>query len=109
MEATVSPQDLIQLQSSAAEASKLLKALANEDRLMLLCQISRDEKCVSDLEQMTGIRQPTLSQQLTVLREQGFVSTRRAGKQIFYTLTSNEAMEIIHVLFKLFCEQPRPD
>lgn len=109
MQTTFSPQDLIQLQASAAEASKLLKALANEDRLMLLCQISRGEKCVSDLELMTGIRQPTLSQQLTVLREQGFVSTRRAGKQIFYTLASNEAMEIIQVLYKLFCEQPRHD
>lgn len=99
------PKDLKKLEASAAQACKLLKTLANEDRLMLLCQISRGEKCVSDLEQITGIRQPTLSQQLTVLREQGLVSTRREGKQIFYALASDEAIAVIQILYKLYCEE----
>lgn len=105
MEKTALPKDLKKLEASAAQACKLLKTLANEDRLMLLCQISRGEKCVSDLEQITGIRQPTLSQQLTVLREQGLVSTRREGKQIFYALASDEAIAVIQILYKLYCEE----
>lgn len=93
------------LATSALRACGLLKVLANENRLMLLCQLSRGEKCVSELEQMTGIRQPTLSQQLTVLREQELVSTRREGKQIFYSVASEEAMAVIEVLYRLYCEE----
>ena len=71
--------DIEQLRRSAGEACGLLKVLANQDRLLLLCQMTQGEYCVSDLEEMTGIRQPTLSQQLTVPREEEMVSTRREG------------------------------
>jgi hypothetical protein len=54
------------------------------DRLLLLCQLSQGELCVSDLENKTGIRQPTLSQQLTVLREERLVITRCERKQIYF-------------------------
>lgn len=95
--------DLAALQRAAASASGLLKVLANQDRLLLLCQMTQGEYCVSDLEQLTGVRQPTLSQQLTVLREENMVITRREGKQIFYAIASKEAMAVLQTLYALFC------
>lgn len=96
------------LRLSAARACGLLKVLANRDRLLLLCELSEGEHCVSELEDLIGVRQPTLSQQLTVLREARVVSTRREGKQIFYRIASNEAMAVMRVLYEQFCRnQPK--
>ena len=81
----------------------MLKMLANEDRLLLLCQLSQGEMCVGDLEELLGIRQPTLSQQLGVLRAEGVVSTRRQGKNIFYSIKDPAALEIMSVLYRLYC------
>ncbi len=80
-----------------------LKLLANEDRLLLLYQLSRGEMCVSDLEQKLGIHQPTLSQQLSVLRNEGVVNTRREGKNIFYSVADPALLEILAVLYRLYC------
>lgn len=96
--------DLSALQASATKACKLLKALANPDRLLLLCQMTQGEICVKDLENILNIRQPTLSQQLTVLRAENLVSTRREGKQIFYSIASKEAMAVMAVLYEQFCK-----
>lgn len=97
--------DLVALQGAAGEASKLLKVLSNPDRLLLLCQMTQGEFSVSELEAVTGIRQPTLSQQLTVLREERLVASRRDGKQIFYTISSAEAMAVLQVLYQLYCPE----
>ena len=96
--------DFLAMQQAAAKAGGLLKVLANSDRLLLLCQMSQGEYCVSELEAMTGIRQPTLSQQLSVLREEQMVSTRREGKQIFYCIASVEALAVMKVLYELYCQ-----
>jgi DNA-binding transcriptional ArsR family regulator len=69
--------DLDKMKASATRACRLMKVLSNPDRLMLLCQLSQGEKRVGELEEMSGITQPTLSQQLTVLREEALVTTRR--------------------------------
>jgi len=98
---------LIELQKSAAEASKLLKAMANPDRLMLLCQLSRDEKSVGEIEALTGIQQPTLSQQLGVLRDEGLVETRRDGKKIYYSLSNQTVLALMNVLHQEICEKNR--
>ncbi len=95
--------DLMKLQAAAGQACGLLKALANPDRLLLLCQMTQGEYSVSELETVTGIRQPTLSQQLTVLREEQLVNTRREGKQIFYSIASQEALAVLQVLYQLYC------
>jgi DNA-binding transcriptional ArsR family regulator len=97
--------DLVKLHSAAGEACKLLKVLSNPDRLLLLCQMTQGEFPVSALEEITGIRQPTLSQQLTVLREEQLVTARRDGKQIFYSIASNEAMAVLQVLYQLYCPE----
>lgn len=95
------------MRASAYKASSLLKAMGNADRLMLLCQLSHGEHCVSELEQHTGIVQPTLSQQLGVLREDMLVATRRDGKQIYYRVASPAVLAVLHVLYAQFCT-PRP-
>lgn len=92
------------MQASADKASSLLRVLANRDRLMLLCQISQGEKCVGELEDLLDIHQPTLSQQLTVLRNQGLVQTRKQGKHIYYQLNSHIAEQIIALLYQHFCQ-----
>ncbi len=91
--------------SSADKACALMKVLANRDRMMILCEISQHERCVSELEEKLEIYQPTLSQQLTVLRKEKLVKTRREGKQIYYSLESSQALAVIEVLYQQFCKQ----
>nr|WP_303230053.1 metalloregulator ArsR/SmtB family transcription factor [Comamonas kerstersii] len=95
--------DLASMRVHASEAVNMLKLLGNEDRLMLLCQISLQERTVTELEQLTGITQPTLSQQLGVLRREGLVSTRREGKFIWYQLADARALQLMQVVHQLFC------
>lgn len=91
------------LRVAAGQAVNALKVLANEDRLLLLCQLSQGEMCVGDLEAAVSIRQPTLSQQLGVLRTEGVVNTRRDGKRIFYSVADPRLMQILEVLYRLYC------
>lgn len=97
--------DLDQMRDAATQACRLMKVLANRDRLLLLCQMTQGEKCVSELEALVGIGQPTLSQQLGVLREEALVETRREGKNIYYRIASPEAMAVLEVLHRQFCAQ----
>ena len=83
----------------------MLKLLGNEDRLLLLCQLSMQERTVGELEQLTGISQPTLSQQLGVLRREGLVSTRREGTVIWYQLADARALRLMQAVHQLFCPQ----
>ncbi|WP_061532559.1 ArsR/SmtB family transcription factor [Collimonas arenae] len=98
-----SPIDPGTMQAAAARACALLKVLANPDRLLLMCQLSQGELCVNELDERLGIRQPTLSQQLGVLRENGLVATRRDGRSIFYSIASEEALAVMGVLYEQFC------
>ncbi len=91
------------MQAAAQTASTMLRTIANENRLMLMCQISQGEKSVGELEQILGIRQPTLSQQLGILRNKGLVATRRDGKQIIYSVSDAKAMQVIETLYRLYC------
>ena len=94
---------LADMTGAAAEAAQLLKALANPDRLLLLCSLVEGECNVSALETMTGIRQPTLSQQLGVLRDEGLVETRRDGKFVIYRIASPPALAVLQTLYENFC------
>ena len=97
--------DPVVLRSAAGRAVGALKLLANEDRLLLLCQLSSGEMCVSELEEQLQIRQPTLSQQLGVLRNEGVVATRREGKNIYYSVADPALLEILAVLYRLYCPE----
>lgn len=104
MNETVQSPDVSMLRHAAGQACGLLKALANEDRLVILCQLAQGEANVGALEACLDIRQPTLSQQLAVLRDEGLVATRREGKYIYYRLASAEAIELMSALHRLYCE-----
>ena len=105
MTAQLTAEEIGLLRDSASRACMLLKVLANEDRLLLLCQLTQGERNVGELEELTGIRQPTLSQQLGVLRDEGLVNTRRMGKFIFYSLASFEVVSVMQTLSGLYCGQ----
>lgn len=95
--------DFNDLRASADKACVLMKVMANSDRLMLLCQLSQQEMSVGELEAKLDIRQPTLSQQLTVLRNAALVSARREGKNIYYSISSKAALAVMQVLYQEIC------
>jgi ArsR family transcriptional regulator len=102
--ATISVDPAV-LRRAAGKAVNILKVLANEDRLLLLCQLSQGETCVGNLEECLKIHQPTLSQQLGVLRNEGLVTTRREGKRIYYSIADPDALQILDVLYRLYCRK----
>ena len=95
--------EIEKIRSSAEEVSGVLKALAHEDRLLLLCEISQGELCVSELADRLDIRQPSLSQQLGVLRREGLVETRRQGKQIYYRIADAKVLAVLRTLYEFYC------
>ncbi|KAA2284294.1 helix-turn-helix transcriptional regulator, partial [Acinetobacter sp. AB118710] len=74
----------------------ILKSLANTDRLLILCHLSQQELNVSQIEEITDIKQPTLSQQLMMLRKSDVVNTRRDGKQIYYSIKDERMIEVLN-------------
>ncbi|SDW64684.1 ArsR/SmtB family transcription factor [Marinobacter mobilis] len=97
--------DLKQMQQSAENASQFLRSLANRDRLMLLCHLTRGEACVSELEEQSGIHQPSLSQQLGVLRREGLIEPRKQGKRVYYSIASDNVRAMLVQLYSMFCSQ----
>ena len=94
-----------EMYENASRASRFLKSLANENRLIILCTLAEGEKNVGELEEVLRIRQPTLSQQLARLREDDLVATRRDSKQIYYSLASEEARQVMGLMYELFCAE----
>lgn len=94
------------MRSAAGDASQLLKSLSHPDRLMLLCQLTQGEYCVSELEELVGLAQPSLSQQLGILRKENLVNTRREGKQVYYSISSEDVLAILKLLYSRFCPTP---
>ncbi len=95
--------ELETLQENARRASTLLKAMSNQHRLLILCQLVRGERCVGDLEQIVGLSQSALSQHLARLRRDNLVKTRRSAQTIYYSLAGNEANAVIETLYGLYC------
>lgn len=90
----------------AGSASRLLKALANESRLMILCILSEGELSVGELNQRVQLSQSALSQHLSVLRRDGLVATRRESQTIYYSLVPGPASRVIEVLHDIYCPTP---
>ena len=95
-------QNVDAIRDSAGQACSMLKILANEDRLMLLCQLTQGEKNVGELEASTNIQQPTLSQQLTILRKDNIVNIRKDGKFNYYSIASDEVIQVMQALGSLY-------
>ncbi len=92
-----------EMQKKAEAAETLLKALANKNRLMLMCQLTGGEKSVGELAEATGLRGPTVSQHLSLLRKDGLVTTRREAQTIWYAIASAPARQIIETLYQHYC------
>ena len=97
------PMDGEAMRLHAADASRVLKALANEKRLLLLCQLVEGECSVGELNARVDLSQSALSQHLAVLREEGVVATRREGQTIWYRIADPAAMKVVATLAEIFC------
>lgn len=97
------PAKLQAIQSNARRASELLKAMSNQHRLMILCQLVPGEKSVGELERIIGLSQSALSQHLARLRRDNMVKTRRVAQTIYYSLNGEEASAVIETLYGLYC------
>ena len=95
------------LEEKAGQASALLAAMANEKRLMILCQLLGGEKSVSELEEIMSMPQSAVSQQLARLRFDRLVTTRRDGRVIYYSIASEEVASMIESLYEFFCKPLR--
>ncbi|MFN7056649.1 ArsR/SmtB family transcription factor [Hyphomonas sp.] len=89
----------------AAEAARFLRALSNEQRLMILCRLSGGEMKVSALLAGTDLSQSALSQHLAVLRADGLVATRREGQAIHYRIAEPAVLKLIEALAEIFCPE----
>lgn len=95
------------MRGNAARACTVLRALANQARLMLVCQLAEGEKTVGQLQKSVGLSQSAVSQHLALLREHRLVFARRNGKSVRYSLASGEAAAIIETLHDQFCGRSR--
>ena len=101
------PEEFNELLEQARNASELLKALAHEGRLLILCLLAEGEKSVSELEETMKMSQAAVSQQLARLRFDRLVNTRRDGRVIYYSIASKEVSSVIETLYGLFCAPVR--
>lgn len=95
--------DIVQFETRASEAARLLRALGNERRLMILCQLTDGERSVGELQALVGLSQSALSQHLAVLREEDIVATRREAQTIWYRIEDPAAIKVVATLAEIFC------
>lgn len=92
-----------ELRASVGEASQFLKKLSNPDRMLVACALVDNELSVRQLEDMLGIRQPGLSQQLAELRAAGLIEGRKEGREVFYRLADPRVRAFMETMHQLFC------
>jgi ArsR family transcriptional regulator, virulence genes transcriptional regulator len=108
----VEPEDfrrLAELHDMASNACKLLKAMSNEWRLMILCQLSEGEKTVGELQSLLGVGQSAVSQHLAILRRENIVESRKQAQSIIYSLSGDEAIKVMATLHDVFCANLKPE
>jgi len=95
------------MRENAHKASTLLAAMANEKRLMILCQLVERERSVGELADLLDARPSTVSQHLALLRKDGFVASRRDAQTLYYSLVGEEARAMLETLYTLYCTPRR--
>lgn len=100
---TADNERVAHMQLHAGDAVDLMKALANESRLMVLCALAEGERSVSELNEGIPLSQSALSQQLGRLRRENLVSTRRESQTIYYSLVPGPVGKVIHLLHDIYC------
>ena len=93
----------LKMQQNAHDATILLKSMANETRLMILCNLQNKELSVSQLLEYINLSQSALSQHLAILRREKLVKSRRDAQSIYYSLASDEVKQLIDTLYKIYC------
>ena len=88
----------------AENVETLLKAMANRQRLMILCQLLNQEMSVSAIVQSIGLSQSAISQHLSVLRNDGLVATRRESQTIYYSISNEQVFKLMELLYAMFCQ-----
>lgn len=101
------PFDVTAMRAHAGDAAQLLKALANENRLQVLCLLAEGERSVGEINALLDLSQSALSQHLAVLREEGLVQTRREAQVIYYSLMPGPAAQVTQTLHGIYCS-PAP-
>ena len=99
--------DVTTMRNHAGDAAQLLQALANENRLQVLCLLADGERSVGDINALLDLSQSALSQHLAVLRAEGLVQTRREAQTIYYALTPGPAEAVMHTLHGIYCAPAR--
>lgn len=94
-----------QLEANSSSAASLLKALSNESRLLILCNLVSGEKCVGELNERIPLSQSALSQHLARLRKDNMVKVRKEAQTVYYSIASVEAEQVISVLYNLYCDR----
>jgi len=92
------------VEQSAEEVAGLLKLLSSPNRLMILCHLAESEQCVTDLCDLIGMKPPAMSQQLTILRREGLLTTRREGQTIFYSIADEKVGKLMAFLYETYCK-----
>jgi ArsR family transcriptional regulator, virulence genes transcriptional regulator len=95
--------DLVAMRKHSEEAARLMRSLANDQRLLILCALAQGELSVSELNERVPLSQSALSQHLAVLRNEQLVSTRRESQTIYYALLNGPAVRILELLHQEFC------
>ncbi len=98
--------DIMTFEANARRAGRLLKAMCNDRRLLILCHLAMGEKSVGQLEALVGLSQSALSQHLARLRRDNIVTTRREAQTIHYRISSPEAVVVMETLHALYCGEP---
>ena len=101
-----SPSDVAHLRACASDAARLLKLLASEQRLLLLCRLADGEASVGDLSEHAGLAQSATSQHLAKMRAEGLVSTRREAQTIYYSLSDENAARVLVTLSEIYRSTP---
>ena len=94
-----------EMRKNVENSSSFLKLLSNPTRLMILCNLIESERCVGDLEKDLNISQSALSQHLSKMRDKGIVQSEKQGQHVFYSISDSDVVDIINVLYKLFCKK----
>ena len=101
--------DLAAMQAHAGDAVQLLKALASEPRLKVLCLLVDGERSVGEINDLLELSQSALSQHLAVLREGGLVQTRRESQSVYYSVATGPVQQLIRTLHDIYCPTPEDD
>lgn len=97
-------KDINKLKRNAKKAASLLKALAHDERLTILCQLVNNELSVSELLANSGLSQSAFSQHLAVLRKESLVKTRKEAQTVYYSLADKKSLRILEVLHSIYCK-----